>query len=61
MESQFHVMEAAAARPVPPDRWPMPQIRKRILVVSRTGGLTAEVFSAVLKIAQRLGLDLIAL
>jgi hypothetical protein len=61
MESQFHAMEAAAARPVPPDRWPMPQIRKRILVVSRTGGLTAEVISAVLKIAQRLGLDLIAL
>jgi hypothetical protein len=61
MESQFHAMAAAVPDSVGTDGSPTPPPPKRILVVSRSGALAADLMTTVLNIAQRLGLDLVCL
>jgi hypothetical protein len=61
MESQFHATGAATPFSDPSDGSPTPAVRKRILLVSRTGSLAAELIATVLNIARRLGLDLVCL
>ncbi|MEE4608865.1 MAG: hypothetical protein V2L15_08255 [Desulfobacteraceae bacterium] len=61
MESQFHAMAAAAPDKAGTDGSPTSPPRKRILLVSRSGALAAELMTTVLNVAQRLGLDLVCL
>jgi hypothetical protein len=61
MESQFHAMADAAPEGNGSDGSSPASPRKRILVVSRTGALTAELMTATLNIAERLGLDVVCL